>query len=108
MAVSFLARRELGTVGSGGAVSLTATGRAALADHRRRVGADAGPEGLEEAVASVLDQPAALAAGLEPPAGCWRSERPYLTQTRRLLADPVAALPRHPMVLHRGGWPDGS
>ncbi len=22
--------------------------------------------------------------------------------------DPAAALPRHPMVLHRGGWPDGS
>ena len=25
-----------------------------------------------------------------------------------ILADPIAALPHHPMVLHRGGWPDGA
>jgi hypothetical protein len=26
----------------------------------------------------------------------------------RVLRDPHGALPRYPMVLHRGGWPDGS
>jgi hypothetical protein len=25
-----------------------------------------------------------------------------------MLRDPNAALPHFPMVLHRGGWPDGS
>jgi hypothetical protein len=25
-----------------------------------------------------------------------------------MLADPASALPRYPMVLHRGGYPDGS
>ncbi len=32
----------------------------------------------------------------------------YVAQTRRPIADPTGALPWHPMVLHRGGWPDGS
>jgi len=51
---------------------------------------------------------ARLAEGLSPPEGCWRAEKPYLAQTQRVLADPTAALPWHPMVLHRGGWPDGN
>jgi DNA-binding MarR family transcriptional regulator len=38
-----------------------------------------------------------LLSGLVAPAGGWRAERPALT-----------GLPRQPMVLHRGGWPDGS
>ena len=29
-------------------------------------------------------------------------------QTERALAEPTAALPWHSMVLHQGGWPDGS
>ena len=33
---------------------------------------------------------------------------PYATATARLLADPRAALPHHPLMLHRGGFPDGS
>ena len=49
-----------------------------------------------------------LALGLEPYPDGWRSRRPYLTQTQAVLRDPGAALPRHPMVLHRGGYPDGS
>jgi hypothetical protein len=31
-----------------------------------------------------------------------------LAQTERVLADPAGALPHRPMVLHRGGFPDGS
>jgi DNA-binding MarR family transcriptional regulator len=53
------------------------------------------------------DQPV-LAQGLIPHPGCWRLRKPYVTQTLAMLEDPVAALPHYPMVLHRGGYPDGS
>ena len=46
--------------------------------------------------------------GLEPYPDGWRSRPPYLAPTKAVLTDPVGALPRHPMVLHRGGYPDGS
>ena len=49
-----------------------------------------------------------LALGLEPYPDGWRSRPPYLAQTKAVLTDPAGALPRHPMVLHRGGYPDGS
>ncbi len=49
-----------------------------------------------------------LSLGLEPYAGGWRASAPYVTRTQAVLNDPVAALPHYPMVLHRGGWPDGS
>jgi len=49
-----------------------------------------------------------LAQGLRPYPGGWRAARPYLRQTTAVLRDPHGALPRYPMVLHRGGWPDGS
>ena len=49
-----------------------------------------------------------LGMGDPAPDGGWRGQPPYLAQTQRMLADPAAALPWHPMVLHRGGWPDGS
>jgi hypothetical protein len=49
-----------------------------------------------------------LASGLEPAPGGWRTRPPYAARTALLLRDPNAALPHFPMVLHRGGWPDGS
>ena len=49
-----------------------------------------------------------LAAGLEPYSDGWRASKPYAAHTQALLADPRGALPHSPMVLHRGGWPDGS
>jgi DNA-binding MarR family transcriptional regulator len=49
-----------------------------------------------------------LALGLKPYPNGWRSRPPYLAQTKAVLRDPAGALPRHPMVLHRGGYPDGS
>ncbi len=42
-------------------------------------------------------KPSPLFEGLEPPAGSWRSKIPKPT-----------TLPHFPMVLHRGGFPDGS
>ena len=49
-----------------------------------------------------------LALGLQPYPDGWRARGPYLRQTTAVLNDPGAALPHYPMVLHRGGWPDGS
>lgn len=49
-----------------------------------------------------------LSEGLAPAPDGWRATRPYLAQTQAMLADPVAGLPHHPIVTHRGGWPDGS
>jgi len=56
---------------------------------------------------AVLASPA-FAEGIEPPPTGWRSGPPYAAQTDRLLTDPRAALPRHPLMLHRGGHPDGA
>jgi DNA-binding MarR family transcriptional regulator len=49
-----------------------------------------------------------MGAALRPPPAGWRAQRPYLSQALAVAADPAGALPHHPMVLHRGGWPDGS
>lgn len=65
-------------------------------------------QALRAALEAVVSRREALAEGLVPPPGTWRGDKPYLAQTQRVLADPAGALPWHPMVLHRGGWPDGS
>jgi len=49
-----------------------------------------------------------LSQGMQPYPDGWRARGPYLRQTTAVLNDPGAALPHYPMVLHRGGWPDGS
>ena len=49
-----------------------------------------------------------LSFGLEPYSAGWRASAPYVTQTQAVIDDPASALPHYPMVLHRGGWPDGS
>jgi hypothetical protein len=54
------------------------------------------------------DQKPQLSQGLQPHPEGWRARKPYLTQTNRVLQNPGSALPHYPMVLHRGGWPDGS
>jgi hypothetical protein len=51
---------------------------------------------------------AKLALGLEPYPEGWRAERKYLVRTEAMLDDPSTGLPQYPMVLPRGGWPDGS
>ena len=64
-------------------------------------------EPLRAALVRILDHPD-LAAGLTPHPGGWRASTPYAHQTQAVLDDPRGRLPHHPMVLHRGGWPDGS
>jgi len=55
----------------------------------------------------ILDDPA-LRTGITPYPDGWRASKAYLRQTEAQIADPRGRLPHHPMVLHRGGWPDGS
>jgi DNA-binding MarR family transcriptional regulator len=49
-----------------------------------------------------------LAQGLHGYPDSWRNHAPYAAQTKAMLQNPAEHLPRHPMVLHRGGYPDGS
>jgi hypothetical protein len=63
---------------------------------------------LRQAVAGVLDQRAALSEGLRPYPDGWRARKQYVEQTNAVIDDPTGRLPHYPMVLHRGGWPDGS
>ena len=63
-------------------------------------------EPLRATLERILDHPE-LAAGLTPDPDGWRASKPYAEQTQAVLADPRGRLPHYPMVLHRGGWPDG-
>ena len=62
---------------------------------------------LRGSLDAVLDDPL-LPDGLRSPPGGWRAGGRYRAQTDALLSDPRGFLPHAPMVLHRGGWPDGS
>ena len=62
---------------------------------------------LRSGLDSVLGHPD-LALGLRPYPDGWRASKPYLAHTEALLEGPRAVLPHYPLVLHRGGWPDGS
>jgi DNA-binding MarR family transcriptional regulator len=103
-------------------VSLTPKGLDAQAAARRlhatveqawqtRLGAD-DVRRLRVALQALLDERdgerARLSLGLHPSPGGWRATRRYAEQTSAVLADPIARLPHYPMVLPRGGWPDGS
>jgi hypothetical protein len=92
-------------------IRLTTAGREQQADdtrlhlrtERRYVVADR----LRAALDRILDHPALVAAVTPYPDG-WRASKPYAEHTQAVLADPRGRLPHYPMVLHRGGWPDGS
>lgn len=107
MATGYLLRRNFATTEPERAIRLTPDGLDALDGYRHSAGLQE-DEALRAALEAVCAQRGALAAGLTPPEGCWRGENPYLAQTKRLLTDPIGALPWHPVVLHRGGWPDAS
>jgi hypothetical protein len=107
MATSYLQRRALASVEPERRIRLTARGLDALDGYRSRA-FQTNRDDLRAALEAVVVQRDSLAEGLVPPEECWRGRPPYLEQTKRLLADPTKALPSQPMVLHRGGWPDGS
>jgi DNA-binding MarR family transcriptional regulator len=128
MAVGVLTRRSCAVTGPdpgasrGKLVRLTPGGLAAQHDCTRlldaveeRWRARYGPgeigalrRSLESVTGQREDGRPRLSEGLRPYPGGWRAAKPYLRQTTALLRDPLGALPRYPMVLHRGGWPDGS
>jgi len=102
--------------------SLTALGREAREAHLRRrdlieerwrdqFGA-AEVSRLHDRLRHLFDQRdggrPAMALGLRPDPEGWRARGPYLARSSAMVADPAASLPHHPMVLHRGGFPDGS
>ncbi|MGL5826469.1 MAG: hypothetical protein ACRCYU_16905 [Nocardioides sp.] len=117
MSLNYLRRK--GYVERSGMVRLTDTGvaayeesRAALARVEQSWERRGGTERLRAATRAVLQQRdgmrSRLGLGLVPYPDGWRAERRYLPRTEAVLADPCAGLPRHPVVLPRGGWPDGS
>jgi hypothetical protein len=86
--------------------------RLASVEGRWRDRCGAGPVGaLRESLLDLLGRPengrSALGAGLMPEGG-WRASGRYLAQATAFARDPAGTLPQHPMVLHRGGFPDGS
>jgi DNA-binding MarR family transcriptional regulator len=97
-------------------IRLTTSGEKLRADQGRlhgriekqwgtRFGANAGR--LRVALDRVLEHPK-LSVGLTPYSDGWRASKSYAQGTQALLDDPRGRLPHCPMVLHRGGWPDGS
>ena len=108
MAVGNLNRRHLAAVNPDRSVRLTGEGLTALQAYHDSALRGSDGNDLRGALEGLLHSTEALAAGLRPPDGCWRSRKPHLPRTDRLLTDPTGSLPWHPMVLHRGGWPDGS
>jgi hypothetical protein len=122
--LGFLQRHRLGVVSSQQrrrSVRLTGAGMAAREQHlyivdgqreRHRGRYGAVVDELSAAALAILEARDAdgtprVAQGLRPPPGSWRARRSYLAQTEAFVADPWR-LPAQPMVLHRGGYPDGS
>ena len=128
MAAGILTRRSCAVAepdraaGRGQLIRLTPRGLSARDEYLRLLGvveqrwrARFGPgtiDALRRSLLSVTGQRDGgrprLAQGLQPYPDGWRARGPYLRQTTAVLDDPGAALPHYPMVLHRGGWPDGS
>ncbi|MGD0736566.1 MAG: hypothetical protein ABR976_15660 [Terracidiphilus sp.] len=115
MALSFLKARGLASLSLDGSkrrvLKLTAKGKRACQTYRERVQAIEGRWTAvlgQEAFAALLDSlevlvcgpsgsPSPLFLGLEPYPDGWRAELPRPEH-----------LPHFPMILHRGGFPDGS
>ena len=113
MAMGILGKRGLAVTGPAPDGSrwrvarLTPKGRYAQKTYRERLEAvenrwqtrfgDPAIRAVREALEQLTGDRARVAAGLEPPPGGWRAS------LRR-----PATLPHYPMVLHRGGFPDGS
>jgi hypothetical protein len=116
--VNFLKKSGFVTVGTDKAktVKLTAKGKNARDDHPKRIATiekrweqSVGRQTvvvLRKGLDAILDH-SKFVEGLRPHGG-WRVDKRYARQTEAVLADPRAGLPQHPMITHRGGFPDGS
>jgi len=119
LALTWLAGREYVTIapqpgGRGKVAALTPSGVDAQADFFARLAAVEDDwakryeiDAVRASLTAVLES-SALCAGLVTPPGGWRDTGRYKPLTRAFVDAPRAALPHAPMVLHRGGWPDGS
>ncbi len=114
MALTFLAKTGFVAVGGTSAAKrrarLTPTGQTlqgTLARLHAGVATRWETSRLRSALEGVLEH-ADLARGLEPHPGGWRASGGCVERTKAIVENPRAALPHYPMVLHRGGWPDGS
>jgi DNA-binding MarR family transcriptional regulator len=108
--------------GKGKLMRLTAKGEEAQRAYRRRLAivdqrwrerfGEATVAALRESLTALIHQKngeqATLSEGLMPYPDGWRARKPYETRTLAFVHDPAGALPHCPMVLHRGGYPDGS
>jgi hypothetical protein len=63
---------------------------------------------LERLLTTRDDEGSRLGRGLQPHPDGWRAQRPYASQTARIVSDPASHLPHHPMLVRQGGWPDGA
>jgi hypothetical protein len=63
---------------------------------------------VRETTRAILEQRLSLSEGLRPYPDGWRARKRYVEQTNAVIEDPTGRLPHYPLVLHRGGWPDGS
>jgi hypothetical protein len=110
MAVKYLAKTGYATA-DGKLVRLTPTGLQAQGtapDLHARVERAWRSRELRKATQAILDQQTPLSEGLRPYPEGWRARKKYVEQTNAVIADPTGRLPHYPLVLHRGGWPDGS
>jgi len=111
--------------GKGKFIRLTAKGEEAQQAYRRRLAiveerwrersGEPAVSALRESLTTLIHQKSrqnekqtALSEGLMPYPDGWRARKPYEAQTLAFIDDPAGALPHCPMVLHRGGYPDGS
>jgi hypothetical protein len=112
VSLGYLEKRGLATVsgsGRGKTVAPTMDGLAAQRLTDARLGElDRRFEPVRAPLEAILANTDGLADALTPHPMGWRAQPPYAAQTERMLANPRAALPRFPIVTHRGGYPDGS
>jgi DNA-binding MarR family transcriptional regulator len=108
--------------GKGKAIRLTAKGKAAKRAYSERLATienrwlerfgAAQIAALRDSLLGILHKKDGeewlLGQAMMPSPEGWRARPPYLARTLAFVADPAGSLPHFPMVLHRGGYPDGS
>jgi DNA-binding MarR family transcriptional regulator len=104
--------------GKGKSARLTEPGVAAVDEYKqgvtelerswtRKLGAGV-VDDVRTSLSAIVAHPTGLAETVTPHEGGWRTHKVYAERTAAFIAKPAEALPWHPMVSHRGGYPDGA